>query len=42
MLVIGPNNPQAEKWFRFPSNVDFAHAMPPDQQSEPLDYRRGK
>jgi uncharacterized protein (DUF58 family) len=31
-LVITPNNPQAEKWFTFPPNVDFAHAMPPDQQ----------
>jgi uncharacterized protein (DUF58 family) len=32
MLVIAPHS-QAEKWFRFPSNVDFAHAMPPEQQS---------
>ena len=23
MLVIGPNQPQTEKWFRFPPNLDF-------------------
>jgi uncharacterized protein (DUF58 family) len=33
MLVIGPNQAQTEKWFRFPPNLDFAHAMPPEQQS---------
>jgi uncharacterized protein (DUF58 family) len=31
-LVIAPGNPQTERWFTFPPNVDFAHAMPPDQQ----------
>jgi uncharacterized protein (DUF58 family) len=42
MLVIAPNNPQTEKWFHFPANVDFAHAMPPDQQAEPLNYQSRK
>lgn len=32
MLTIRPHTPQAQKWFRFDPRIDFAHAMPPDQQ----------
>ena len=32
MVTIRPHTPQAERWFRFDPRIDFAHAMPPDQQ----------
>ena len=33
-VVISAASEQAKRWFRFESEIDFAHAMPPDQ--EPL------
>lgn len=38
MLVIRPHTDQADRWFRFDPTIDFAHAMPPDQQ---LQYSGG-
>lgn len=32
MLVVRPHTGQAERWFRFDAAIDFAHAMPPEQQ----------
>jgi uncharacterized protein (DUF58 family) len=32
MLAIRPHTPQADKWFKFDPKIDFAHAMPPEQQ----------
>jgi uncharacterized protein (DUF58 family) len=32
MLTIRPHTPQAGRWFTFDPQIDFAHAMPMDQQ----------
>jgi uncharacterized protein (DUF58 family) len=32
MMVINAGSEQALRWFRFPTNVDFARCMPADQQ----------
>jgi len=34
LLTIRPHTPQAQRWFQFDPRIDFAHAMPPDQQPE--------
>ncbi|MCS7034464.1 MAG: DUF58 domain-containing protein, partial [Phycisphaerae bacterium] len=39
-LVIRPHSPLAERWFRFDPKLDFAHAMPLDQQ--PPRYVQGQ
>lgn len=34
-LVINADSQQAQRWFHFPPDLDFAHAMPSDQQPQP-------
>lgn len=36
LLVIRPHTPQAKRWFKFDPRIDFAHAMPLDQQPPQL------
>jgi hypothetical protein len=31
---LSPDSPQADKWFKFDSNVDFTRCMPAEQQME--------
>jgi uncharacterized protein (DUF58 family) len=34
LVVLAPDAPQTDRWFKFDPNIDFAHCMPPDQQLE--------
>jgi uncharacterized protein (DUF58 family) len=34
VVALSPDSPQADKWFKFDSNVDFTRCMPAEQQME--------